>query len=954
MEVKSLKEERIRAVSFVYYSRSDIKKAIYNFSKSRENVPSYMMEGFGKRPDSFQYESDIISWVSKGATSFHCSEELWKDPLAISTEMTEEQLNDLREGWDLLIDIDCKYLEYSKMAAASLIKAMEFHGVDNVGVKFSVSGDTDVLIECNKRISLMPISEAIEMFKRGEKIKVLSLNKGNLLQLSNIYDYLEHEDALYSVLHSQSKVPLKVTGHHSVFVWDMGEIVEKKVTELKEGDFLVSFNSASNPLCKTKRWVTNKFTFSKNQFVSKTIRKKVQLNGDLMRLIGYFLAEGHTTKIINQTGFSFNIKEKEYIEDCVSLLNNLTGRKISLRHPNPSTTQIMIHSKEWHDFFKENCGEKKDKHIPEFSWGLPKPLFLEMLRGYIRGDGYKVGEYGIEVKSVSKRLIKEFIWLCKLNRISCSLSYENNKPHRLPQGNYFKGSFVYILKIPKSELSSLEFKRPRNKFSPFPGDLVFPVDGLKRVYQKIKPKMFNHHRLEQMTLKKKKANLPRIFKVLEWFEKFGSIEADEECRNITKNYRNLFNSDISIVDVKKITREEKQKVYDVSVEETESFFGNDFPILLHNSGNKGFHIIVPWQAFPKEVYGQKTKDMFPKFPRLICQYLTEVACPILEEEIEKEEIKFTSKLDKGTICLKCKKISEEFSRVILLCPVCKREESSEVAGEPKKKKCPDCRKEMVEKAKKEFYRCKNCNIDSIHNPDNFRSSIDLFKVLGVDVVLVSPRHLFRMPYSLHEKTALASVVIDKKKIREFQVKDANPLKVVVKEFLPNAREEEARELLIQAIDWGRERKQDSKKKPESPSGFKEIVIKDLTPNLYPPCMTEILKGLKQDGRKRALFILFNFFKSLKLGPDEIEKRIEEWNKTNYKPLKEGYIRSQLNWHSRQKAVLPPNCDKPHYKDLAVCKSDGFCRYVKNPVNYVIKKNFLLMKERSNAKPKRKD
>jgi len=102
----NIKEERIRAVALIYYSRSDVKKAIYDFSKNREAVPSYMMEGFGKRPDSFQYPSDITSFVSKGATSFHCSEEIWKDPLSISTDLDEEELNNLREGWDLLIDIE--------------------------------------------------------------------------------------------------------------------------------------------------------------------------------------------------------------------------------------------------------------------------------------------------------------------------------------------------------------------------------------------------------------------------------------------------------------------------------------------------------------------------------------------------------------------------------------------------------------------------------------------------------------------------------------------------------------------------------------------------------------------------------------------------------------------------------------------------------------------------------
>ena len=679
-----------------------------------------------------------------------------------------------------------------------------------------------------------------------------------------------------------------------------------------------------------------------------------------MRLMGYFLAEGHTTKTINQVGFSFNINEEKYIKDCTQLLSDLTKRKISIRHPNLNSTQILIHSKEWYTFFRNYCGEKKDKHIPEFAWSLERDSFLEMLKGYIRGEGYKVGEYGIVVKSVSKRLIKELVWLCKLNDISCSLSCEQNKPHKLPQGNYFKGSFVYLLKIPKSELPQIEFNRKRNKFSPYPGDRVFPIDGLKFVYYKLKPKMFEHHRLEQMTLSKRRANLKRIRKVLDWFKNYKSLEYDKECSEVISNYEKLFNSDITVVEVRKITKKGKEKVYDVSVDETESFFGNDYPILLHNSGSKGFHILVPWKAFPKEVYGEETRKKFPELPRLICQYLIEVARPILGEDMEEEDIKFTSKLDKGMMCNKCKNISQELTRIIIYCPLCKREESSEVIGEPKIKKCPECRFEMREKDKRVFYKCEKCNLTSLENPDNFKSSIDFFKVLGVDVVLVSPRHLFRAPYSLHEKTALSSVVLDKNKILEFQINDANPLKVQVKDFYPKAEEGEARELVIQAIDRGREKKEETKKENtfEKKGDYKEIVIKDLTPNLFPPCVSEILKGVKQDGRKRALFILLNFFRSLKMEPEKIEEKIEEWNKKNYKPLKYGYIKSQLSWHSRQKPMLPPNCDKVHYKDLAVCLKDNFCRYVKNPVNYAVKKSFLLRRQgretKKSTKRNRKD
>ena len=130
------KEEKIRKITSLYYSRPDVLKAIFSFSKNREVVPRYF-EGFGKRPDSLQYESDIFEMAKRGATSFHCSEELWRDPLEISTGMDEKQLNKLRIGWDLLVDIDCKYFDFSKKAAQAVINVLKNHGMKNFGIKYS-------------------------------------------------------------------------------------------------------------------------------------------------------------------------------------------------------------------------------------------------------------------------------------------------------------------------------------------------------------------------------------------------------------------------------------------------------------------------------------------------------------------------------------------------------------------------------------------------------------------------------------------------------------------------------------------------------------------------------------------------------------------------------------------------------------------------------------------------
>ncbi len=395
---------------------------------------------------------------------------------------------------------------------------------------------------------------------------------------------------------------------------------------------------------------------------------------------------------------------------------------------------------------------------------------------------------------------------------------------------------------------------------------------------------------------------------------------------------------------------EYSKIYAQLVVDALKFHGVE-NIGVKFSGNKGMHIIVPWKAFPKEIYNRETKNMFPEWPRLICRYLIEVIQPKLAEKILQDDdikqiAKKTGRQEQELItkkCISCKRPAEKKPFITWTCPYCKNEivNIEGTFNNRKKPKCPDCRTELIEKSKEENYFCNFCNKDSKKNPENFE--IEKFateKLIEADLILVSPRHLFRMPYSLHEKTALASIVIDKDKIKDFQITDAKPFKTQIKNFYPHAELDEAKELLLQALDW-KEQKQteETKGKTKFSKDYKEIKITDLSEELYPPCIKLILKGIKQDGRKRALFILMNFFKSLKLSDEEIQEKINEWNEKNYKSLKQGYIQSQFNWYGKSQARLPPNCDKPNYKDLAICKPDQLCRQIKNPINYVFRRHF---------------
>jgi hypothetical protein len=354
------------------------------------------------------------------------------------------------------------------------------------------------------------------------------------------------------------------------------------------------------------------------------------------------------------------------------------------------------------------------------------------------------------------------------------------------------------------------------------------------------------------------------------------------------------------------------------------------------SGSKGFHIIVPWEAFPKEINGELVKNMFPEIPRQIAAYLRHEAEKILPEMLPKDFYKQFKNVEikKGIKCNNCNEIANQYKRIELYCDFCKIGETKKLRSEQDKNiKCTSCSRNFEVKDLKEVIECNKCGINSEKNPDNFSKSVevDLFDLMGLDIVLVSSRHLFRCPYSLHEKTALASIVIDKNDIEKFNPGDADPLKVKVKSFMPKVKSNEARELFIQALDWYKEN--NTKKETKKSQSFTQDIKIDRSKITMPPCITKIFKGLK-DGKKRALFILINYFRSLNFTEEEVKEKIKEWNKKNSPPIKEGYVKTQIYYAFRHKKIMPPNCDK-YFKDFAVCSPDRLCEKIKNPLNYTI-------------------
>lgn len=233
---------------------------------------------------------------------------------------------------------------------------------------------------------------------------------------------------------------------------------------------------------------------------------------------------------------------------------------------------------------------------------------------------------------------------------------------------------------------------------------------------------------------------------------------------------------------------------------------------------------------------------------------------------------------------------------------------------------------------------KKVKVEGFGSEIKTENGLDPFQVADIENDW-GQRHLFRMPYSLHSGSWLVSKPLKPKEIQDFEKKEAEIENVDFNtSFLKNYEEGEASNLAIQAMDFIEKKRKKNKKERVSEDSFERP--EDAIPEKYfPPTIKNIFEGL-DDGRKRGLFILINFLRCVGYEWNEIESKIWKWNDNNKEPLREAYVKSQLNWHrNRDEDVPPPNYDSNgYYKDMQVYEGTRKEEQATNPVSYAFRQS----------------
>ena len=937
-----------------YYSRKDIQKHILSIAKNRELSVKFGEKGFGKRPDILQFENDIAELVKSGATSFHFSEELWSDPLLLESGMNKKQLDNLRIGWDLCLPSFERILVKDEKET-KLITFEELAGLLNI----SKEGRHRI----NKRINVFAIDpSSMRIRQDGIKEFIIRSQKPyeNVIKITlrngrEIYTSPDHPILVFTSMGIGTKkaenisssdyliIPLKIDLERKNNNINLIDLIIKNRIEYNHGikykgaeiSKLIIHNligldkqisgTLRNRIGKTGipfniyKELDGNFEYKNKAYLGLAksnvkIPVNIKLTRDFGKLIGYYLAEGYTEK--NRVEFIFHKLEMKEAREVVDITNKVFKTNydysIIIKYESKNTLKVRFNSGLLSFVYKDILGFNRladKKSIPCWVYSAPTGFVGGILSGYFIGDGSAFTEsnkFSIRISALtaSKDLVEGLSLLLLKLGIHHNLRKKHKKNWIQISGEEGTERFNRCCHV--SFIKKKHLKFVRKKINHPSNHTIYPpfLDKNKiRLVNNItiQNNLYRALRLNygiNKTMAKLAANeflskiidsdlLPMKIKCVEKI-RYKGLFYDLE----TKKYNNFLHGDgvftHNCLDVDSTDFEYSRYATFLIIEALK--FHNLKNFSLKFSGNKGFHLGIPFKAFPQKVNDVETKLLFPEGPRVIASYLKYIIKDHLTAYLLKN--KTVDKL------LKSSGVNKE---------------------------------ELVK--------------DGVFNP---------FVLVDVDTVLISNRHMFRAPYSVNEKSGLVSVPIDPAFILDFSREDATIDKVDAKlGYLDNFKEGEATHLITQAFDWNQKLpSQTSEKVKETKSYVYQEIGNAIPEDLFPPCIKIGLSGLA-DGKKRFLFILLNFLSNTGYGEKEIGNLVFEWNKKNPEPLRENYITAQLSWHKRQKQkILPPNCDnQQYYVGLQICKPDNFCKLIKNPVHYAIRKNRFEEEKKSKKKTK---
>ncbi|MFZ5366073.1 MAG: LAGLIDADG family homing endonuclease [Patescibacteria group bacterium] len=312
-------------------------------------------------------------------------------------------------------------------------KVKEIYEIEYLGGKIRATGNHSVFIRTPQGLK----TKAVVELKKGDILvdlpfKVNRTNKSLMEVRTHRFD----SSWSFSLPFFDQEQEEEWQGKYLFALQNEGDLSQARVAEM----IGVSQGTVSN----WQRGIGYPRPISKDYFKYR-FPSEIKVTPELCRLLGYYVAEGYARWEID---FCFSVKESEKIKDLVSLIEENFGLKPDyIKHQTPGAVNIIYQATPLARFLVRYCGKgAAQKHVPEFLFEAPLEYFREFLRGIWAGDGYEDKRGRGEITSVSKRLILELNWLCRMHGIKTYIhNFTAKEGRRIAGGKPLKEILAYRL-----------------------------------------------------------------------------------------------------------------------------------------------------------------------------------------------------------------------------------------------------------------------------------------------------------------------------------------------------------------------------------------------------------------------------------------------------------------------------------------------------------------------------
>ncbi len=419
----------------------------------------------------------------------------------------------------------------------------------------------------------------------------------------------ENKKELFKVITCYPKFEIKASKEHIFLVRTLNGIEEKKLEDMRKGDYLLI------PEKIDVKGTEQKIDFTpiiRQKFNMKEVKILPTLTGELAQILGYYLGDGN----YEEDRINFSEQRKEVAETYNSLLEQYFGIKGKIRYrENKGYYQIRIGSRIIAQLFKsifDKDGKTLHQDIPKIILKSQNSVIASFIKGFFDAEGYASKgriAFGINNGFLTRQL--QFT-LLRLGIIASVNVYDNRR-------NPYSKKPRYTLAI--DDLESIKmFSQLIGFTSQEKNKKVFDIIKERSSRNKVRQIVVNGKEVAQII--RNSGLTTTKFRCPDFFTNKKQLSKELFKKNILEKISNIelkrrlelfYNSNLIVVKIAKIESQGVQDTIDIETK-SHNFIANG--LVVHNSSQR-FERIT--EGLAKEFFrrvSEGMKEIFFDMPRL--------------------------------------------------------------------------------------------------------------------------------------------------------------------------------------------------------------------------------------------------------------------------------------------------------------------------------------------------